>query len=42
MINQGILAGELALLAGTFSDTETDRVQDPKTIRGIGTNTKQQ
>ena len=34
MINKGILEGELALLAGTFSDTENDRVQDPKTIMG--------
>tara|TARA_R110000824_G_scaffold316345_5_gene503558 strand:- start:128 stop:844 length:717 start_codon:yes stop_codon:yes gene_type:complete len=42
MINQGILAGELALLAGTFSDTETDRVQDPKTIRNIGSSNKQE
>ena len=34
MINKGILEGELALLAGTFSDTENDRMQDPKTIIG--------
>ena len=34
LINQGILAGELSLLAGSFSDTENDRQQDPKTIRG--------
>ena len=31
-INSGILEGELALLSGTFSDTENDRMQDPKTI----------
>ena len=36
MINQGILAGELALLAGTMSDTITDRMQDPQTIGGLG------
>ena len=41
LINQGIIAGELALLAGTFSDTENDRMQDPKTIRGVGTSKKQ-
>jgi hypothetical protein len=34
LINQGIIAGELGLLAGTFSDTENDRMQDPKTIKG--------
>ena len=34
LINQGILAGELQLLSGSFSDTENDRMQDPKTIRG--------
>jgi len=34
MINKGILEGELALLSGTFSDTENDRMQDPKTIIG--------
>ena len=34
LVNQGIIAGELALLAGTFSDTENDRMQDPKTIKG--------
>ena len=33
-INQGILAGELRLLSGTFSDTENDRMQDNKTIGG--------
>lgn len=33
MINQGVLAGELSLLAGTVSDTENDRMQDPKTIK---------
>ena len=27
-----MLAGELALLAGSFSDTANDRMQDPKTI----------
>ena len=34
LINQGILAGELALLSGSFSDTTNDRQQDPKTVRG--------
>ena len=29
-INNGILAGELRLLVGTFSDTENDRMQDIK------------
>ena len=28
LINNGVLAGELRLLAGTFSDTENDRMQD--------------
>ena len=32
--NQGIIAGELQLLSGSFSDTTNDRMQDPKTIRG--------
>tara|TARA_Y100001963_G_C6694860_1_gene406488 strand:- start:335 stop:1036 length:702 start_codon:yes stop_codon:yes gene_type:complete len=35
LINQGLINGELALLSGTFSDTENDRMQDPKTIRGV-------
>ena len=30
LINQGLMAGELALLAGTLSDTENDRMQDVK------------
>lgn len=34
MINAGLVAGELQLLVGSFSDTENDRMQDPKTIRG--------
>ena len=34
LINQGILAGELQLLSGSFSDTDNDRMQDPKTVRG--------
>jgi hypothetical protein len=34
LINQGIIAGELQLLSGSFSDTENDRMQDSKTIRG--------
>ena len=34
LINQGIIAGELQLLSGSFSDTENDRMQDPKTVRG--------
>ena len=34
LINQGILAGELRLLSGSFSDTENDRMQDPKTLGG--------
>ena len=33
LINQGLINGELALLAGSFSDTENDRMQDNKTIR---------
>lgn len=37
LINTGILNGELALLTGTFSDTQNDRMQDLKTIRGIST-----
>ena len=36
LINNGILNGELALLAGTFSDTENDRMQDPRTIGAKG------
>ena len=35
-INQGILAGELALLAGTMSDTINDRMQDPQTRVNTG------
>ncbi len=34
LINAGLVAGELQLLTGSFSDTENDRMQDPKTIRG--------
>lgn len=34
LINQGIIAGELQLLSGSFSDTDNDRMQDPKTVRG--------
>ena len=34
LINQGIISGELQLLSGSFSDTENDRMQDPKTVRG--------
>ena len=34
LINQGLISGELQLLAGSFSDTENDRMQDPRTIRG--------
>ena len=33
LINQGLISGELQLLAGSFSDTENDRMQDPRTIR---------
>ena len=33
LINQGLVNGELALLSGSFSDTENDRMQDNKTIR---------
>ena len=36
LINNGILNGELALLAGTFTDTENDRMQDPRTIGAKG------
>ena len=32
LINQGILNGELALLAGTKSDTTNDRMQDVQQI----------
>tara|TARA_R110000787_G_scaffold286343_1_gene404278 strand:- start:1812 stop:2504 length:693 start_codon:yes stop_codon:yes gene_type:complete len=32
MINSGIINGELGLLAGSFSDTSNDRMQDQKTI----------
>ena len=35
LINQGLINGELAMLSGTFSDTENDRMQDPKTVRGV-------
>ena len=41
LINKGIIDGELALLSGTFSDTENDRMQDPQTVRGTRANTKQ-
>ena len=34
LINQGIISGELQLLSGSFSDTENNRMQDPKTVRG--------
>mgnify|MGYP003108647209 CR=1 FL=1 len=34
LINNGMVAGELQLLSGTFSDTENDRMQDPATVRG--------
>ena len=34
LINSGIISGELQLLSGSFSDTQNDRMQDPKTIRG--------
>ena len=34
MINSGLVSGELQLLSGSFSDTENDRMQDPKTVRG--------
>ena len=34
-INAGILNGELRLLAGTASDTENDRAQDPQTLPDI-------
>ena len=42
LINNGILAGELRLLAGTFSDTENDRMQDDKTKVSGGAPPKQQ
>ena len=35
LINQGIISGELQLLSGSFSDTTNDRMQDPKTVRGV-------
>ena len=34
MINSGLASGELQLLSGSFSDTENDRMQDNKTVRG--------
>ena len=34
LINQGITAGELTLLAGTYSDTVNDRMQDPQSKGG--------
>jgi hypothetical protein len=40
-INQGILSGELRMLAGSFSDTENDRMQDPKTNIGGGAPSQQ-
>ena len=42
LINNGVLAGELKLLAGTFSDTENDRMQDDKTKVSGGAPPKQQ
>jgi len=42
LINKGILSSELQLLSGTFSDTENDRMQDPKTIRGVSTKQQKQ
>ena len=42
LINSGLINGELQLLAGTFSDTENDRMQDPKTIRGVSTKQQKQ
>jgi len=35
-INQGILAGELKVIAGTVSDLENDRMQDPGSRFGSG------
>ena len=35
-ITAGLMNGELRLLAGSFSDTANDRMQDPKTIAGGG------
>lgn len=35
LINQGLINGELALLAGTRSDTENDRMQDLESISPI-------
>ena len=40
LINNGVLAGELKLLVGTFSDTENDRMQD--TPKGPVPNQQQQ
>tara|TARA_A100001201_G_scaffold104015_1_gene89216 strand:+ start:86 stop:787 length:702 start_codon:yes stop_codon:yes gene_type:complete len=34
LINSGLVSGELQLLSGSFSDTENDRMQDNKTVRG--------
>ena len=35
LINSGLVSGELQLLSGSFSDTENDRMQDQKTVRGV-------
>ena len=42
LINQGILNGELRLLASTVSDTANDRMQDPQSIKGVGMAPQQQ
>ena len=36
LINQGILSQELQLLAGSLSDIENDRMQDPQTRINTG------
>ena len=41
-INQGILSGELKVIAGTVSDTENDRMQDPESRFGTGQPQQQQ
>ena len=35
-VTLGMASGELQLLSGTFSDTTTDTMQDPKTRSGSG------
>ena len=41
LINQGLLNGELQMLAGTLSDTTNDRMQDPRVVGGGGRKPKE-